>query len=427
MARLMDHLARPSAWLGVAGALLLLGAIGWSLGTRLLPAPTSACPQLRSAGQAAGMRILDIGSAELTLDGNVCLAIDNVVGAGVLRERDAPVAAARAVLLQAEQALVAVETPPRKVPSWERRYGVVQRAPATEEQRASARAVRDAAAVRLAAATKASDAGVTDRRIALFLNGERAPVAPRPVRGQSAPQTVIFALATDGGGADAAGFWRRLTDRPGEGGIVPVTVGIAEEGASRPAATLRVTPASNGGTSGPIGLRVYRPDMMWLAGIGTLLLLIGLIGTARGTALLRDGRSRYARYSLARVQMAGWFAITMAGFVYVWLVTGQYRDIVGSATFVLIGIAGATAGAARMVDGPRARAEPLSRGFVADIGGGERIELHRLQMIAWTIVLGGIYVWNVLANLRLTNFDPNLLALAGVVNGVYVALKTQEA
>ncbi len=174
---------------------------------------------------------------------------------------------------------------------------------------------------------------------------------------------------------------------------------------------------------------MFRPAILWLAAFGLTLMLIGIAGTATATALLRDGRSRYSSYSLARVQMAWWFGLTLAGFVYIWLVTGQYLDVMGSATFVLLGIAGATAGAARVVAGqPKAGvSDTVTHGFFADIAGGDRIELHRLQMIAWTIVLGAIYAYNIVANFTLTQFDANLLALAGVVNGVYVGLKTQEA
>jgi hypothetical protein len=166
---------------------------------------------------------------------------------------------------------------------------------------------------------------------------------------------------------------------------------------------------------------------VWLAAIGLLLTIAGLAGIARTTALLRDGRSRYSQYSLARVQMAWWLALTIGGFLYIWLVSGQDLDVIGSATFALLGIAGATAGAARAVEQPRTGTEPLTRGFFADISGSERVELHRLQLIAWTLVLGGIYAWSVLVNFRMPDFDGNLLALAGVVNGVYVGLKTQES
>jgi len=440
MGRLSDLLARPSAWLGLVGTLLLGAALIWSIAVRLVPPPAAACPPLQASGPSDRLRILDIGSAELELRGQICLAVDNVIPATTLAQPTATLTAARTELAQAEQELRAAETPravPAGAPVWRRssRTGrMYLAAPATTrafvapEALAAARARREAAATKVASALKARDAVSGERKLALFLNGERAPVPIRTVRGTSEPQTVTFSLRPDErASADSSEYWRSLLGQRSDRGLVPVTIGIAEDGQPLPTATLRVTPARNGGTSQPLGFRVYRPAIMWLAAAGIVLMLIGVAGLARSTALLRDGRSRYSRYSLARVQMAWWFALTVGGFVYIWLVTGQFLDVVGSATFVLLGIAGATAGAARVVDGPKTRTEPLSRGFLADISGGERIELHRLQMITWTIVLGGIYAWNVLANFRLTDFDANLLALAGMVNGVYVGLKTQEA
>ena len=429
MGRLTDLAVRPSAWIALVGAVLLCAALVWSVTIRLVPPAAASCPKLRPSGPADRMRIIGVGAAEIELRGSVCLAIDNVVSGAALAPQQAALAAARGELAAAREAVAVADRPPAPIPVWQSRYGVK---PPTDaeltERRAAARRRLDAAQARLASANAAIVQGAGVRRIALFINDERAPVAVRTVRGTAAPQTVTFTLAGDGGtSGETSGYWRRLLGQPSAAGIVPIVLGIAEEGQPLPAATIRATPVRNGGVSSQIGLRVFRPGLMWLAGTGLVLMLAGIAGLARSTALLRDGRSRYSRYSLARVQMAWWFAATIAGFAYIWLVTGQYQGVIGSATFVLLGIAGATAGAARVVDGPKTRSEPLSRGFFADIAGAERIELHRLQIIAWTIVLGGIYVWNVLADFTLTDFDANLLALAGVVNGVYVGLKTQEA
>lgn len=434
--RTADIFARPSAWLGLVGVALFLAAAGWTGYDTLVPPPAAACPDVRPGGPADGIRILDIGAAELQLRGSLCLIVDNVVNAGALAAKRAVAGAARLDLAQAEQALAAATAPPAPAATVVRsRYAYrrthpVAPAAAAAPDREAAEIRRDAAAAKLAAAN-ADLAGFTaPRKLALFLNGARAPVPVRIVRGAAAPQAVTFALRPEESAAnERSAYWRTLLGARSEGGVVPVVIGIGDDAATEPAATLRTTPVRNGGVSAPLGLRVFRPAILWLAAFGLALMLIGLAGTARATALLRDGRSRYSSYSLARVQMAWWFGLTLAGFVYIWLVTGQYLDVMGSATFVLLGIAGATAGAARVVAGPpcAGASDTMTHGFLADIAGGDRIELHRLQMIAWTIVLGAIYVYNILANFTLTQFDANLLALAGVVNGVYVGLKTQEA
>jgi len=54
------------------------------------------------------------------------------------------------------------------------------------------------------------------------------------------------------------------------------------------------------------------------------------------------------------------------------------------------------------------------------------VQLQRIQIIAWTVILALIFFWNVLSKLTLTSFDANLLVLTGIANGVYVSLKPQE-
>jgi hypothetical protein len=425
MGRLTDLLARPSAWLALVGAALLCAAIAWTITTRL--APPAACPPLRVGGAAAQMRILDIGAAELQRGGQLCLAIDNVVSGAALGPQQAALAAAQAGVAAAREEVRVADLPPAPIPIWQSRYGVRPLSPAAlAQRRADARSRLNAAQARLAAATAALARGTGKRRLALFLNDERAPAPVQTVRATPGPQAVHFTLPPAGSG-DGSVFWRRLVARPGDAGLVPVELGIAEEGHRLPAATMRVTPAHNGGISRPIGLRLFRPEMRWLGGTGILMLAAGLAGLARSTGVLRDGRSRHSRYSLGRVQMAWWFAVILGSYGYIWLVTGEYLHTTTSVTLVLLGLAGVTAGAARMVDNPAPRSEPLSRGFLADIGGAERMELHRLQMIAWTLVLSGVYLWNVLADFSLTGFDTNLLALSAMINAVYVGLKTQEA
>lgn len=433
--RTADIFARPSAWLGFVGVALFLAAASWTVYDTLVPAPAVVCPDLPPGGPADRIRILDIGAAELQLRGSLCLIVDNVVNPGALAAKRVVVAAARLDVAQAEQALAAASAPVPATAVVTSRYGyrrirTVAATPAAGQGRDAAKVRRDAAAAKLAAANADLAGFTTPRKLALFLNGERAPVPVRVVRGDATPQAVIFALRPEESAAnERSAYWRTLLGARSEGGVVPVVIGIGDDTATEPAATLRTTPVRNGGVSAPLGLRVFRPAILWLAAFGLALMLIGLAATARATALLRDGGSRYSSYSLSRVQMAWWFGLTLAGFVYIWLVTGQYLDVMGSATFVLLGIAGATAGAARVVAGPTRVGESatMTHGFLADIAGGDRIELHRLQMIAWTIVLGAIYAYNIVANFTLTQFDANLLALAGVVNGVYVGLKTQEA
>src|SRR3569623_1978008 len=163
---------------------------------------------------------------------------------------------------------------------------------------------------------------------------------------------------------------------------------------------------------------------MWTALVGMACVRIGLAALAHRTPLLREGRTNLTAYSLSRVQMAFWLVLTTTGFLYVWLVTGEFMNVFPAALFVLIGISGATARAAQLMEGAAVTAPP-SRGFLHDIAGdwiGGQPQLHRMQIIAWTVILGLIFCWNIVAKLQLPSFDTNLLILAGVANGVYITL-----
>ena len=55
-----------------------------------------------------------------------------------------------------------------------------------------------------------------------------------------------------------------------------------------------------------------------------------------------------------------------------------------------------------------------------------QVTLHRLQIIAWTIVLGFVFVWKVKRELSMPVFSETLLGLMGLSSLTYVALKVPE-
>ncbi|WP_287188468.1 hypothetical protein, partial [Mesorhizobium sp.] len=69
----------------------------------------------------------------------------------------------------------------------------------------------------------------------------------------------------------------------------------------------------------------------------------------------------------------------------------------------------------------------VSRGFVQDVlstEGGP--QMQRLQSVAWTIILGGIFVWIAVRDYRFPTFDVNLLLLMGIAQSLYIGFKFQE-
>jgi hypothetical protein len=72
--------------------------------------------------------------------------------------------------------------------------------------------------------------------------------------------------------------------------------------------------------------------------------------------------------------------------------------------------------------------EQQSENFFIDIltnPSGE-INLHRFQIFIWTLVLGGIFIYQVLTSFKTPEFDANLLTLQGISSGTFLALKSQE-
>jgi hypothetical protein len=53
--------------------------------------------------------------------------------------------------------------------------------------------------------------------------------------------------------------------------------------------------------------------------------------------------------------------------------------------------------------------------------------LHRFQMIAWTVVLGLVFINSVYFKLTMPKFDATLLALMGISNGTYLGFKFQAS
>ena len=208
---------------------------------------------------------------------------------------------------------------------------------------------------------------------------------------------------------------------------------------------------------------------LWLALL--IAVAIVLVIAARRTDMLRDGPSVGAirqPYSLGHSQMAWWFFLILFAYVYIWLVTGD-RDSIPVSLLALLGISAATALAAVAVtspsrqsaqqkwieesiarvdaalaqSGPEGRAEleatraklvsdrasiavvPRSRGWWSDLVTDERgvIALDRLQVVVWTIVLGGVFLTSVVWDLTMPELNGTLLALMGISSGTYIGFK----
>ncbi|HVR87147.1 MAG TPA: hypothetical protein VMU54_22670 [Planctomycetota bacterium] len=68
-----------------------------------------------------------------------------------------------------------------------------------------------------------------------------------------------------------------------------------------------------------------------------------------------------------------------------------------------------------------------SEGFLKDILNDENgVSLHRFQMVAWTVVLGFVFLAGVYTDLGMPTFNAMLLAVMGISSGTYMGFKIPE-
>ena len=239
--------------------------------------------------------------------------------------------------------------------------------------------------------------------------------------------------------------------------------------------------AASAGTAAPATKFVPLPMGLGLVlGVASLLIVGGaLIVLGVRTDLLRDGQPTdfggarpakggvYRRpFSLAQTQMAWWFCLILASYLYIACTqtTGVSLPNVDGGiidqALILMGIATGTALGAAMIEQVKKPAPDSTMGkfqaaleglaatpndpallaqrdkcaaqlasadfftdVLTDVNG---ISLHRFQAFVWTLVLGGMFVANVLMNDAMPTFSPELLGLLGISNGAYLGLKVPE-
>lgn len=163
-------------------------------------------------------------------------------------------------------------------------------------------------------------------------------------------------------------------------------------------------------------------------------------------------------YSLAQTQMAWWFCIIIASYVYIWSNQTTAGPILNSGALVLLGIGTGTALGAAIIEQTKTgtmttlnafnlavmaqNATPSAQNLalvnqlaqklasinffddiLTDVNG---ICLHRFQTLAWTFVLGVIFLADVLKNDAMPVFDSTTLAVLGISGGTYLGFKIPE-
>lgn len=174
----------------------------------------------------------------------------------------------------------------------------------------------------------------------------------------------------------------------------------------------------------------YIDNWAWLS---TFFLIAAILVSAlllgKKTNLIRIGDEK-SPYSLSLTQLAFWTLIIASSFLYIWVITGELTPLTGS-TLVLLSISMATTGGSRLVDiqrDPKSPKEiPPTDGFIKDLlSDSLGYSVHRCQMFLWTIILGFIFISDVIVKQKMPQLDTTLLGLMGISSGAYVGLKMVE-
>lgn len=137
-------------------------------------------------------------------------------------------------------------------------------------------------------------------------------------------------------------------------------------------------------------------------------------------------------FSLSISQLAFWTFIIFGSYLIIYGITGDYTNILTQQSLILLGINSITAFGTSLIDGQgnekkRKGSQRISEGFfydiLSDING---VNFHRFQTFIWTVAIGLFFVWEVIKNLAMPEFDETLLTLQGISAATYLGLRGQE-
>ncbi len=146
------------------------------------------------------------------------------------------------------------------------------------------------------------------------------------------------------------------------------------------------------------------------------------------------GRKKLNRnpFSLSISQLAFWTFLIFGAYLIIYGITGDYTNILTQQSLILLGINSITAFGTSLIDGQgnekkKKGSQRVSEGFfydiLSDING---VNFHRFQTFIWTVAIGLFFVWEVLKNLAMPEFDDTLLTLQGISAATYLGLRGQE-
>ncbi|WP_448697767.1 hypothetical protein ACFGVR_13380 [Mucilaginibacter sp. AW1-3] len=156
-----------------------------------------------------------------------------------------------------------------------------------------------------------------------------------------------------------------------------------------------------------------------------------------------QGKTRFRRntapFSLSRVQLALWTVIISCSYIYLTLGRGSNcpnPPDINQTALILMGIGAAVTASGALIDkndihnhAVRHQDTPSAGFFVDILSDAQGISIPRFQNVIWTGIAMIIYlnkVYMAKTGCALPELDQTLLALTGISNVTYLALKTQE-
>jgi hypothetical protein len=193
----------------------------------------------------------------------------------------------------------------------------------------------------------------------------------------------------------------------------------------------------------------------WLFALAEIVLVGIVIVLAVRTALLRDADPSIPDFtqrpfSLSKSQLAFWTVIIISTYLYIFIVNpAGVVNVLNTTALELLGISMATSAAAGVTGAPAAPAartpvpfsprplqaqtpgQPLGqrhRNYIDDIlSDNDGTNIHRLQMVLWTLVFGGVFAYLCYQTRKFPDFDQQVFILMGISSGTYVWFRRTES
>jgi hypothetical protein len=311
----------------------------------------------------------------------------------------------------------------------------------------------------------ATEADSKPRKIVLYLDNEPVTdLSPYPPLDPEKGMLVFRLSRTE----KTRELWTTLLGRPQwSARPTQVSVGLEDRYAidSRASIQLAVLPHS------------------WTIGWGVLFLgLVALfVGLSKRSGMIRDDTpgpldSENRPYSLARLQMAWWFFVILAAYLFIGMITGDFSTSLTGTALVLLSVSAGTRLGSALIDASKATPEEVvlqtqalaavdvrlaaitaalpqatpadavtllteqkslrsrrrklrneSEHFLIDIMSDVNgVNFHRFQMVGWTVVLTFVFMIEVYREIAMPEFSATLLGLMGISAGTFLGLKSTE-